>query len=738
MNDSISPNRELMDDILAHDSSICSVMSPDGRIIYVSPYFNAAFGTVNDDLIGKLWSETDLPGSFTEAMETGRKQVISTFKDVSISINVSTSLDSLVYECSQRPTIHPDGTIKNIVSFYISDSAKNVETPINHILDHILNKLQEASDIDEAIPSVLSYVSSLFNADMITMLFRYEDQWYTKYVHGATDSPQDVIFLEEHAALAHSINKRKKIISIHQSDKSSYFAKSLPKSWGIRSITAAPLHIQGEVFAILTVSSRRDCRPFTEYQKEALSRVASIMALAFSEDRYIWSRDGESDSAMKKIGLIDVGVALLNSKDNSIIWSNRTYDEIIPQAFRGMGIFDLHGYYMVSEKFDHVATGEMIRGLTSTDGPKVYGCFQRRNRSGVLTFWQVSFVPVGKGDGSPDLLCLVLNISDWENSNKKAARLVRAILEEQFRVKTLIDALPVGVYISDAEGHILEIGSKGTKIWGGTAPLPRDIEEYGDYIAWSTVSGKRMTVEDWPITKAVKHGEITVGEVIDYRNFEGKRGTIINSAAPIRNRNGTVIGAVEIDHDITEMKRLERELVAAKASLEAFINQMPAGVAIAEAPSGRVISCNDELVRMCPLNLGMPRCVEDYSRWGLLDPIDLKPIHSEDYPMAIALNENRTVAGTETVIKRNNNSYMTVISSASPVVNGDGKAIGVVSIFTDITKQKEAERLLEKQTRDLAQFNADLQRFAYVTSNELRESLKTITNYLSLIDKNSS
>lgn len=53
-----------------------------------------------------------------------------------------------------------------------------------------------------------------------------------------------------------------------------------------------------------------------------------------------------------------------------------------------------------------------------------------------------------------------------------------------------------------------------------------------------------------------------------------------------------------------------------------------------------------------------------------------------------------------------------------------------MTIITDITHQKEIEQKLEKQTMDLVKFNSDMQRFAYVTSSELRESLKSITNYL--------
>jgi hypothetical protein len=376
-------NSELIDEILTQNSSFCSVMDADGRIIYVSPQFNATLGTTSKSLIGRFWGDTGISPNFVDAMERARAEVISTKKEISVSINASDTIGIPVYECKLSPSFHPDGTIKHIISSYIINAETGVDELVNYFYGHILNKLQETSDIDEAIPVVLSYISSSFNADIVTMLFRLEDQWYPKYVHGATNSPHDVIFLEEHAALAHLIKKKNEVFTISHNN-TSYFAKMLPDSWGIRSMAAVPLHIQGEVFAILTVSSRRDSRPFTEFQKGALSKVSSIMALALSEDRYIWSREGEVLLSRRNFDSIDAGVALINGFDNSIIWSNQTYNDIIPVMNQGMDIMNLN-YYQVCDKFDRVNPDEVIKMVTYSSGPQAYGCFQKRNKSGVIT-----------------------------------------------------------------------------------------------------------------------------------------------------------------------------------------------------------------------------------------------------------------------------------------------------------------------------------------------------------------
>jgi light-regulated signal transduction histidine kinase (bacteriophytochrome) len=61
--------------------------------------------------------------------------------------------------------------------------------------------------------------------------------------------------------------------------------------------------------------------------------------------------------------------------------------------------------------------------------------------------------------------------------------------------------------------------------------------------------------------------------------------------------------------------------------------------------------------------------------------------------------------------------------------------VGAVAINTDITEQKRAEESLARQAEALARSNADLQQFAYFTSHDLKEPLRTITSFAQLLAK---
>ena len=64
--------------------------------------------------------------------------------------------------------------------------------------------------------------------------------------------------------------------------------------------------------------------------------------------------------------------------------------------------------------------------------------------------------------------------------------------------------------------------------------------------------------------------------------------------------------------------------------------------------------------------------------------------------------------------------------TVSPVRDASGRIVGASKIARDITEKKMAEEALRKQADRLARSNADLQQFAYITSHDLKEPLRTI------------
>ena len=71
--------------------------------------------------------------------------------------------------------------------------------------------------------------------------------------------------------------------------------------------------------------------------------------------------------------------------------------------------------------------------------------------------------------------------------------------------------------------------------------------------------------------------------------------------------------------------------------------------------------------------------------------------------------------------------------SAAPIRNAQGGTVGVVLVFRDVTGRRESEAQLRRLNHDLRRTNQDLQQFSYAASHDLKEPLRTVSNYLQLI-----
>ncbi len=126
------------------------------------------------------------------------------------------------------------------------------------------------------------------------------------------------------------------------------------------------------------------------------------------------------------------------------------------------------------------------------------------------------------------------------------------------RLEAVLETQPVAVWIADRSGKIIQTNPMTEVVWRGKAPLAENVEEYGVYRGWWSDTGEELMSTDWGLARALQ-GETSVGDVVDIARFDGTQGTIINSAAPIYDREGHFLGAVAVAQDITHQRLLEQQ-----------------------------------------------------------------------------------------------------------------------------------------------------------------------------------
>lgn len=128
-------------------------------------------------------------------------------------------------------------------------------------------------------------------------------------------------------------------------------------------------------------------------------------------------------------------------------------------------------------------------------------------------------------------------------------------------LKQIMDLLPIGMFVSNAEGRLVEINPAARLIWGGERWV--ELQGYGEYKGWWPDSGKPLAAEEWALARTLRSGETVRDEEVEIQCFDGERKTILNSTMPLRDGQGKICGGVAVNLDITHFRRTEEELRAA-------------------------------------------------------------------------------------------------------------------------------------------------------------------------------
>ena len=148
-------------------------------------------------------------------------------------------------------------------------------------------------------------------------------------------------------------------------------------------------------------------------------------------------------------------------------------------------------------------------------------------------------------------------INQRKQIERERDELLRTAEDERARLQTILDVLPVAVGITDAKGRVSALNPMASRLWHGDAPLPQDTSEYGSYKAWWPDSGEPLGPEDWTTARVLRDGEPILGELIEIERFDGTRGVVISSSAPIKDATGQLTGAVGVTEDITRHHRTQ-------------------------------------------------------------------------------------------------------------------------------------------------------------------------------------
>jgi PAS domain S-box-containing protein len=126
----------------------------------------------------------------------------------------------------------------------------------------------------------------------------------------------------------------------------------------------------------------------------------------------------------------------------------------------------------------------------------------------------------------------------------------QAVQESRRLLQSMLETLPVGVGIMEPGGDLAVANGACRRIWGAPPLMPGPTHLLRSRGYWHGTA-QRLEAGDWAGALALREGRIVQDQMIDIEAFDGQRKTIQNSAAPIRNAQGAIVGAVVVIEEVS-------------------------------------------------------------------------------------------------------------------------------------------------------------------------------------------
>jgi PAS domain S-box-containing protein len=185
------------------------------------------------------------------------------------------------------------------------------------------------------------------------------------------------------------------------------------------------------------------------------------------------------------------------------------------------------------------------------------------------TFAVYSSEPGPPSEGNLNLVTRATHLASIAVEHQLTEQKLR---DSEHLVRLVLDALPVGVLVTDTSGNAILSNPASRRIWGRI--IDGGPERYARSQGWRHDTGETIQPHEWASWRALVNGDTTINEQLDIEAFDGTRKVIHNSAVPIRDHRQAIVGAVVINEDITAQKAAERDLQSSMQQMQMLATRL--------------------------------------------------------------------------------------------------------------------------------------------------------------------
>ena len=310
--------------------------------------------------------------------------------------------------------------------------------------------------------------------------------------------------------------------------------------------------------------------------------------------------------------------------------------------------------------------------------------YRVRRRDGEYEWFRVIGQPIHDAKGAVvRWFGVALNIEDLK-------RVEAALRKSEETLSAVLDSLPVGIVIAEANGRIVRTNKANDDLWANPPAETANWQQYGDWVGYWPETGERIKAEEWALARALRTGEVVTGDLVEVQQFgTGERRFSLNNAAAVRDAAGNIVAGVVAQLDVTDRILAERELRLNEAQFRAFFENASVGASELDTNS-QLVMVND---RLCEI-LG-------YTREELVGRSPVELWHPDEREEGEKLIEQffrgeLPIYRSEKRYVRKDGQVIWVRTVAGLMRDENGEPWRSAAITEDITEAKKAEEALRQ------------------------------------------
>jgi signal transduction histidine kinase len=215
-------------------------------------------------------------------------------------------------------------------------------------------------------------------------------------------------------------------------------------------------------------------------------------------------------------------------------------------------------------------------------------------------------------------------------------------------------------------------------------------------------TGRPFSTEELPGQRALR-GETLAGmSAVDMRvrALHGREVDVSVSAGPVYagwRVGGQIVGAIVVARDVTERRQMERERAAWASRLEVTLRTMQDGVTLTDR-EGSIVFSNVAFTTLFALDRDPTFCSrplgERGARLAFSQPDGGQPLTADEMPVAQALH-GKVLAGSHAMeihARALDGRELDLSVSAVPLRDDEGRTVGAVTVYRDVTERREHDR----------------------------------------------